>query len=56
MCRYNEQPEEGMMTFRDTDTMAFTAGPNVDFQRFVHTGHSLVHTGTACGDGMRQQE
>jgi len=32
------------MTFRDADTMRFTAGPNVDFKRFTHTAHTDVHT------------
>lgn len=49
----DEPPETGAMTFRDTDTMAFTAGPDVDFKRFVHTGKSIVHTGR--GGALGQQ-
>ena len=41
----DEEPELSALTFRDTDTMTFTAGPNVDFKRFVHTGKTIVHTG-----------
>ena len=50
----DEEPVNEAMTFRDTDTMTFTAGPNVDFKRFVHTGHSSVHTGR--GGSLEQQE
>ena len=48
----DEEPEMAAMTFRDTDTMTFTAGPDVDFRRFIHTGKTDVHTGR----GGRLQE
>jgi|AntAceMinimDraft_1070359.scaffolds.fasta_scaffold37877_1 hypothetical protein len=45
-----EPPATAAITFRDTDTLTFTAGPNRDFQRFMRTGQSDVHTLRGAGE------